>query len=159
LFDVATARVVERTVLLPGVTTLERLVARVRARADTRLWHRLAQLPTADQQATLDALLHIPEGAWTTPLDRLRRAPARVSGPAFVAAFHRIEEIRGLGVRDLSLEPLPLHRLRTFARYGAAARAQAIARMAPERPTATLLALAQALARTVMDDALAVFAL
>jgi len=157
LFDFATARLVERKVLLPGVTTLERLVARVRDRADTRLWHRLAQLPTADQQAKLDALLHLPEGAWTTPLDRLRRAPRRVSGPAFVAALHRLEEIRGLGVSDLSLEHLPLNRLRTLARYGAAARAQAIARMAPERRTATLLAFAQAFERTAMDDALDLF--
>ena len=157
LFDLATARLVERKALLPGVTTLERLVARVRDRCAARLWHRLAQLPTAEQKAKLEALLHLPEGAWTTPLDRLQRAPTRVSGPAFVAALHRIEEIRGLGVSDLSLEHLPLNRLRTLARYGATARAQAIARMAPERRTATLLAFAQAFERTAMDDALDLF--
>jgi hypothetical protein len=157
LFDFATARLVESKVLLPGVTTLERLVARVRDRSAARLWHLLAQLPNADQQAKLDSLLHIPAGEWSTPLDRLRRAPARVSGPALVAALHRLEEIRALGVSDLSLEHLPLNRLRTLARYGAAARAQAIARMAPERRTATLLAFAQAFERTAMDDAIDLF--
>jgi Domain of unknown function (DUF4158) len=157
LFDFATARVVESNVLLPGVTTLERLVARVRDRSAARLWHLLAQLPNADQQAKLDSLLHIPAGEWSTPLDRLRRAPARVSGPAFVAAVHRLEEIRALGVSDLSLEHLPRNRLRTLARYGAAARAQAIARMAPARRTATLLAFAQAFERTAMDDAMDLF--
>ncbi len=157
LFDLATARLVERKILLPGVTTLERLVARVRDRAAARLWQQLAQLLNAEQQATLDSLLHVPEGEHSTPLDRLRRAPTRISGPALVAALHRLEEIRALGVSDLPLEHLPLNRLRALARYGAAARAQAIARMTPARRTATLLAFAHAFERTAMDDAIDLF--
>ena len=87
LFDFATARLVERKVLLPGVTVLARLVARIRDRAASQLWHRLAQLPNAEQQAKLEALVEVPDGARSSPLDQLRRAPVRVSGPALLEAL------------------------------------------------------------------------
>jgi TnpA family transposase len=154
LFDLATARLVERKVLLPGVTVLERLVARVRDRAAIRLWHKLALLPNSDQQAKLAALLEVSDGAISSPLDRLRRAPTRISGPALVTALHRLEEIRAIGIGPLSLAHIPPNRLRALARYGAAARAQAIAQMTPERRMATLLAFAAVFEETAMDDAL-----
>jgi Domain of unknown function (DUF4158) len=154
LFDLATARLVERKVLLPGVTVLERLVASIRDRAATRLRQRLAQLPNPDRQAKLEALVQVPDGARSSPLDRLRRAPTRVSGPALVAALQRLEDIRAIGVSALAVDHLPPNRLRDLARYGAAARAQAIARMAPERRLATLLAFAHAFEVIAMDDAL-----
>ena len=112
LFDLATARLVERKVVLPGVTMLERLVARVREQAALRLWRLLAQLPNADQQARLEALVQVPDGARSSPLDRLRRAPTHVSGPALVAACQRLHEIRAIGVSDLALDHLPPNRLR-----------------------------------------------
>jgi TnpA family transposase len=157
LFDLATARLVERKVLLPGVTALERLVARVREQAALRLWRLLAQVPNADQQARLEALVQVPDGARSSPLDRLRRAPTRVSSPALIAACQRLQEIRAIGVSDLALDHLPPNRLRDLARYGAAARAQAIARMAPERRLATLLAFAHAFEGIALDDALDLF--
>lgn len=107
LFDLATARLVERKVLLPGVTTLERLVARVRDRTALRLWRLLATLPTAEQHDKLTALLSVPEGARVSPLDRLRHAPTRISGPALVSALARLEEIRTLGVSELPLHRVP----------------------------------------------------
>ena len=45
----------ERDVLLPGVTTLARLVARARADGDERLWETLAALPTLRQARVLEA--------------------------------------------------------------------------------------------------------
>jgi hypothetical protein len=133
---------------------LERLVASIRDRAAARLWQRLAQLPNADQQARLEALVQVPDGARSSPLDRLRRAPTRISGPALAAACQCLEEIRTIGVSDLAFDHLPPNRLRDLARYGAAARAQAMARMAPDRRLATLLAFAHAFEVMAMDDAL-----
>ena len=154
LFDHATARLVERKVLLPGVTVMERLVARVRERAAARLWRLLAQLPGDIHKANLEALLQAPPEARSSPLDQLRRAPVRVSGPALVEALQRLEAMRALGVGDLPLDHIPPSRLRALARHGAAARAQAIARMAPERRVATLLAFARVFEIIAMDDAI-----
>lgn len=53
LFDLTTARLIERKILLPGVTVLTRLIARLRDRASARLWHFLAQLPSAAQRTRL----------------------------------------------------------------------------------------------------------
>ena len=52
------------------------------------------------------------------------------------------------------MDHIPPSRLRALARHGAAARAQTIARMAPERRVATLLAFARAFEIIAMDDAL-----
>ena len=84
LLDVATARLVERKILLPGVTVLARLVASVRDRAQARLWRMLAALPDRAQRAQLEGLLVVPEGSRQTMLDQLRRAPTRVSAPVLV---------------------------------------------------------------------------
>ena len=68
-------------------------------------------------------------------------------------ALERVEAIRDLSVGELPRDHLPPNRLRALARYGAAARAQAIARMTPERRSATLLAFARAFEYIAMDDA------
>ena len=116
LFDLATARLVERKVLLPGVTMLERLVGRVRERAARRLWGLLATLPTALQRACLEGLLDVPEGARQSPLDRLRGGPHRASAPALLGALNRPHEIRAVEVSDIDLEWFPPTRIQALPR-------------------------------------------
>jgi hypothetical protein len=153
LFDLATARLVERKILLPGVSLLTRLVARVRDRAAARLWRSLAQLPTGKQQKRLEALLVTPEAS-LSPLDRLRRAPTRISSPAMVGALERLTEIRSLEGSTFNLSRIPPGHVKALARYAAAARAQAIERMPEQRRIATLVAYAQVFEAVAQDDAL-----
>jgi hypothetical protein len=81
LFDLTTARLVKQKILLPGVTTLTRLVASVRDRAAARLWRILAELPSPLQRGRLLWLLQPAGGSNRySLLDRLRRAPTRIRG-------------------------------------------------------------------------------
>ena len=157
LFDLATARLVEQKVLLPGVTILARLVARVRDRVASRLWKLLEKAPSAEQCDGLEKLLEVPEGGRQTALDRWRRSPTRISANGLLAALQRIQEIRALGIRKLNLTAIPPSRLQSLARHAAIVRAQSIARMPLQRRIATLVAFAHQWEATAQDEALDLF--
>jgi len=133
------------------------LVASVRDRAQEHLWHVLAQVPTDEQRRLLETLLVIPEGERQTPLDRLRRAPTRITAPALVSALQRIDAVRLLGVRNVDLSFVPSGRLKALARYVLSARIQTLSRMTEDRRIASLLAFAGAFEATAHDDALDLF--
>ena len=70
----------ERKVLLPGATTLARLVAKVRDDTTRRLWGELERLLTTGQRFVLDQLLEVWPGSrvsdWSGGARALRRAGA-----------------------------------------------------------------------------------
>lgn len=153
-FDIATHWLAVNKVLLPGSSTLERLVSQIRERAANRLWTKLSSLPDRSQAAALEELLQIETGAHTTALDRLRQAPVHVSGPAFLAALARYIELRALGTHQLDFTGIPLVRLKVLARHAAQISAYRTARMPDDRRLASLVAFAHSYETQALDDAL-----
>ena len=154
LFDAAVGWLRERKVLLPGVTTLVRLVASRREAANQRLWDTLHDLLDDEQRTALDGLLEVPDGNRNSHLDRLRRPPVRVSGPAMVEALQRASEVLGLGFAEVDAEVVPPRRLAELSRYGVQGKASLLRRHGDSRRAATLLATVTYLQTRAVDDAL-----
>lgn len=153
LFDLATAHLVAQRVVLPGVSLLARLIARVRECTGRTLYRQVQARLSGTQRDQLDALLVAAPGERLTPLELLRTPPTRVSGPALVAALRR----RAVGVSAVPVLDLPEARLARLARHAQLAWAQPLSRLGEERRHATLLIFVQTLERTATDDVLDLF--
>jgi TnpA family transposase len=157
LFDRATAWLLAHKILLPGCSTLERFVLRVRARVENRLWRLLGRGIGSQQRMRLEHLLTVPEGRRGSLLDQIRSGPTRVSGPAMRAAVDRLKFIRELGIDLPALPRIPESRIASLARFAGRAKVSLITRMPSARRLATLAAFVYSLEATAQDDVLEVF--
>src|SRR5205823_3606 len=114
LFARAGELLMGQRILLPGWSTLWRLVGAARESADERGWSTLAATLTDEQRERLERLLHVTPGRRVTDLERLRMAPVEPTIKGLIAALERLRELRlhadGLG----GLEALPNARLRVL---------------------------------------------
>lgn len=155
LFDRGKGWLLTHKILLPGISVLERIVARVRSRVENRLWRMLGRCITEEQRARLENLLTIPEGSNRGSLfDKLRLGAVRVSGPALVKALLRIKTIQDLGISLPNVEHIPQSRLAAIARFTSTAKVTAISRLPPLRRLATLVAFIHCLESKAHDDVL-----
>jgi hypothetical protein len=156
LFERATTWLVTHKVLLPGCSTLERYIARLRSRVEERLWRSLAHSVDSEQQARLENLLAAPIGNRSSQLDCLRTGPVTSSGPSLVKALLRLRSVRELGIKLPAAARIPASRVEGLARFASAAKASAVLRLPNLRRVATLVAFVHSLEATAQDDALEV---
>jgi hypothetical protein len=156
LFDRATTWLLAHKILLPGITTLERLISRVRYRATLRLWHRLTNALTDDQRQKLVALVTSDDDALNT-LDDLRATPKRRSPTELLRHLERIDAIRGHGLGLPPSADLPAAPLGRLARSARTTKPANLAALHEPRRTATLAALFQTLEATALDDGIELF--
>lgn len=156
LFTRATTWLLTHKVLLPGCSTLERYIARVRSRVEQRLWRALARGISRDQQARLESLLVVSPGSRRSALDRLRTGPVTISSPALVRVLQRLHAVRELDIHLPAGIRLPASRISALARFAGAAKVSAILRLPTLRRVATLAAFAYCLEASAQDDALEV---
>ena len=154
LFDLATGWLIQHKILLPGASTLTRLISEVRERATNRLWQRLSALPSPAQIAKLETLFQIPEGARTSCFDRFRKGPVTISGPAFNEAVDRYQDLKAFGMHELDFTGIPPVRFKSIARHAGMISMHKIARMPESKRTAILVAFAKAYEIIAFDEAL-----
>jgi TnpA family transposase len=154
MFDFATAWLIQNKVLLPGASTLSRLISEIRERASTQLWIRLSSLPTTKQKEKLETLFQVPEGMRSSRFDYYRKGPVTISGPAFNAAIDRYLELQSFGIQKLDFTHIPPVRLNNLARHASVISMPKIVRMADDKRIAILLAFVKSFEIIALDDAL-----
>jgi TnpA family transposase len=157
LIDRATVWLVGNRVLLPGISTIERLVAQIRHRASRRAWRILAAALTQEQQQRIGALLDAERDELTMTLERLRAAPRRRSPTELTRCFERLCAIRAQTLRPTIPEGFPSATLLRLARFGHRVKPAVLAHLPEPRRTATLVALFHTLEATAQDDAVELF--
>jgi TnpA family transposase len=157
LFERAVAWLQAAKVFLPGISVLERAVARVRARTHAYLHRRLIETLTAEQRERLDRLVTVPANERRSPLDRLRDGPYVQSGPEISRAITRLTEIRALADGLPELDHVPPGKAAALARFASAARAQAVSRLPDDRRVSTLVAFIRTLEASAGDDVIDLF--
>ncbi|EHW7387265.1 TPA: DUF4158 domain-containing protein, partial [Escherichia coli] len=154
LFDLATRWLLQNKILLPGVTTLTRLISQIREKSADRLWGRLSGLVSDAQNAQLEELLLVPEGARNSRFDQLRKGPVAISDPAFNQAVARYLKLKAYGMQSIDFTGIPPVRFNTLAQYADIISVYKIARMSPARRTAMLVAFVRSCEISALDDAL-----
>jgi TnpA family transposase len=143
-----------RRILLPGWSTLWRLVGAARESADERGWTMLAATLTREQRERLQRLLLVGAGGRVTELERLRIAPVEPTINGLIAALERLRELRVLADGLAGLDALPHARLRVLMVAAERQRGGELADLRESRRLATLMAFAITAAERGQDDAL-----
>ncbi|GAA4621992.1 Tn3-like element Tn3 family transposase [Actinoallomurus vinaceus] len=154
LFDRAVVWLVDNRVLLPGITTLTRLVAETRAQELAELYRTLDEAVPSELRQAMRELLKVPPGKRVSELERLRTGPVRVSGTAMREALDRAREVRALGAGRVEMGGVPSARMAALARYGLGSKAPTLRDLEETRKTATMLATVRHLETASVDDAL-----
>jgi TnpA family transposase len=92
----------EQKTLLPGPSTIRRLVGEQRERARQEVFSRVMAALSPEMEQHLDALVTVPEDG-ISPLQRLREPPGFPSPRAVLRLTEKLDRIRKGGVLDLDL--------------------------------------------------------
>jgi hypothetical protein len=154
LFERCTLWLISRKILLPGISTLTVLIAKVRDRVSKRLWQRLTLLVNTQQKEQLENLLLVPNGKRYSKLDELKKGPTHISSVGLVQALQRYRYIRDLGMGKINIGNIPKAKINHLARYVTVSWAPSIARMPDDRRIAILFSFAYVYETKALDDAL-----
>jgi hypothetical protein len=157
LFDFITNELSEQNIVLPAASTIQKLIAKAREQANTRLYRQLAEKLSKTQIQKLERLLLVPKDQYRTRFEQLRAQPIQSTATTLEEALNRVEELRSIGISRVNLDDVAENRLAPMLRLGLSIWAGTLEKYSRNRRLATLLVLFQHLERAAVDDALTVF--
>lgn len=143
----------KQRVLLPGMTTLERIVWETRTRAEEKLFNALVQSLSENQMVKLNEVINGNVNGIKTRLSWLKEIPGQSSPDAFLKVIDRLEYIRSIHLR-LETELIHPNKLLQLARLGAKYNSQALNRFKPNKRYAILVAYLTVLSQNLIDQAI-----
>ncbi|MEX1028913.1 MAG: DUF4158 domain-containing protein [Paenibacillaceae bacterium] len=142
----------KQKIILPALTTLERMVWETRLRAEDKISRILISSLTPDQIAKLEIMLsHMPESS-KTYLSWLREIPGSSSPDAFLKVIEKLDYVRNL---QLQIDTKGIHpnRLRQLSKVGARYEPHSFRRFDTPKKYAILVAYLVELIQDLTDQA------
>lgn len=140
-------------IILPGITTLERLVWETRRRAEEKIFKALTGTLSAWQKQKLDLLTDPFVENRKTPLAWLRELPGQSSPDAFLKVIKRLDYIRHLKL-PATLDNVHPNRLLQLSRIGARYEPHSFRRFKENKRYAILIAYLMTLSQDLIDQAI-----
>lgn len=142
----------KRKVILPAMTTIERLVWEARQRAEEKIFKTLNSSLTELQKQKLDKTIEVESGESKTILSWLREVPGQSSPEAFLKVIQRLEYIREMTL-TIQTENIHPNRLLQLSRLGARYEPHSFRRFKDEKKYAILVLYLLNLSQDLIDQA------
>jgi TnpA family transposase len=146
-----------RRIIVPGPSTIERLVAAALVLAERHVASQLTRNLTQAQSAALDAMLASKQGTAMSVLAWARQPPGAPGHKALDRLAEQLVCLRAAGIDPTCADDVHPERLRKLAREGGRFTAQHLAMLSPLRRRATLVATILDTTVRLTDDGVALF--
>lgn len=117
LIKLAIGNLREQKIILPGITTIEKIVSKVGQVAEDKVYGIINKCITSKQERQLDELLESSDDLLTTTLAHLKEEPGQSSPGTFLSIIERLEKIRKLNL-NIDLKEVHPNRIRQLSRLG-----------------------------------------
>ena len=143
----------QNKVILPAMTTIERMVWFAKMIAERRIYRILTQALTDEQKKQIDEMLEVATDKTISTLAWLRQDPGQPSPDSFKRVLDRLEYLRNLQLK-VDVSSIHPRRLRQLARIGARYEARSFRRFKEEQRYGILVAYLINLIQDLTDQAI-----
>jgi len=141
-----------KKVILPAMTTIERIVWEARQRAEDRIFKSIVFRLNESQKAQLDHLLDVSSTYSKTPLAWLREVSGQSSPDAFLKVIQRLQLIRALRL-NVDIKEIHPNRILQLARLGSKYEPRSFRRFKENKKFALLILHLLQLSQNLTDHA------